>query len=188
MPEPQPQPDAEAQAQAPEPKVPLAFWLVTGGTGPRPTFANFRRMASERKAMHREEVAYKKTKQAAQADFKEKFAPIDLKTLLGITKREKPERKELMRLYGPDGAARGRAWGERSDGSDGGGGGDASAGGDAAATAGDIAGGDATTGETGAAAAADGANGAGDGAAAAVGVDGADRAGDAATGAGGNRD
>ncbi|KAI0450114.1 hypothetical protein F5B21DRAFT_445230 [Xylaria acuta] len=83
------------------PRISLTAWLVVGGTGPPPTMANFCLMASERKAANRRAKTYEEARKAASAAFEEKWP--------GTTKRQKPpDRRELMRLYGPKGAARRR--------------------------------------------------------------------------------
>ncbi|KAI2629394.1 hypothetical protein GGS21DRAFT_222250 [Xylaria nigripes] len=80
-------------------------WLLTGGTGPPPEKTNYLRMASDRKAVYREAKAYKAARKAATAEFREKWPSPCM--------RERPRRGEVMRLYGPCGTARGRAWGEQ---------------------------------------------------------------------------
>ncbi|KAI1736509.1 hypothetical protein F4680DRAFT_255568 [Xylaria scruposa] len=79
------------------PRISLVSWLAVGGTGPPPTLASFCLMASERKAAYREEQAYKEARKTASADFQDKWP------VTGLTsKRERPpNRRELMRLYGP---------------------------------------------------------------------------------------
>ncbi|KAI0553501.1 hypothetical protein F4679DRAFT_475000 [Xylaria curta] len=86
------------------PCISLISWLAVGGTGPPPTLASFCLMASERKAAYREEQAYKEARKAASTGFQEKWSAA------GLTKRERPpNRRELMRLYGPTSTAHRRA-------------------------------------------------------------------------------
>ncbi|KAI1813715.1 hypothetical protein GGS20DRAFT_586225 [Poronia punctata] len=86
----------------PEQRLPLRYWFITGGIGPPPKTLVFIQMALDRKAAHREEVAYKAAKKAGNGKVEEGT-------------RKKPCRRELRRLYGPAGVARGRPWGSRSD-------------------------------------------------------------------------
>ncbi|KAI1268794.1 hypothetical protein F5Y18DRAFT_423020 [Xylariaceae sp. FL1019] len=99
-------------SEPPEPpaRIPLSFWLMTGGRGPPPTLPGYRRMALERKAAYREEQAHKLGKQASSKAHEEKYGPSGLKALVqkirGKGKREKPKRKELMEKHGrPEGAS-----------------------------------------------------------------------------------
>ncbi|TRX98880.1 hypothetical protein FHL15_000222 [Xylaria flabelliformis] len=86
-------------------RISLISWLAVGGTGPPPTPASFCLMASERKAAYRREKAYKEAQKAASADFEQKW----LATGLAGGKRQKaPDRRELMRVYGPKVNARKR--------------------------------------------------------------------------------
>lgn len=62
-------------------------------------------MASERKAAHRRDAAYKEARKAASADFEEKWPAPGLN---GGGQQKPPNRRELMRLYGPKGTARRR--------------------------------------------------------------------------------
>ncbi|KAI0866400.1 hypothetical protein F4860DRAFT_508794 [Xylaria cubensis] len=87
-------------------RISLISWLAVGGTGPPPTPASFCLMASERKAAYRREQAYKEAQKAASADFGQKWPATGL---TGGGKRQKaPDRRELMRLYGPKDNARKR--------------------------------------------------------------------------------
>lgn len=92
---------------SPEPHLPITYWLMTGGRGAPPTETAYLRMARERKAAYREEVAYEAARKAAQAEFKEQWAPTGLAAVFGIKKRKKPGRQELMRLFGPTSTVRG---------------------------------------------------------------------------------
>ncbi|KAI8629125.1 hypothetical protein F5Y19DRAFT_91166 [Xylariaceae sp. FL1651] len=104
-------PIPDADPALPE-RLPLSYWLITGGTGPPPTLANYRRMALERKAAHREEMAHQADRAAAAADLKAQWGPTGLKamvmSMLGRKTREKPGRRELMEKFGPGGPRRTR--------------------------------------------------------------------------------
>ncbi|KAI0490043.1 hypothetical protein F4859DRAFT_509619 [Xylaria cf. heliscus] len=85
---------------APEPpRISLLSWLAVGGTGRPPTTTSFSRMASERKAAHRRDKAHEEARKAAKAE----KCPAPPKEQI------RPDRRELMRLYGPEGTARRRA-------------------------------------------------------------------------------
>ncbi|KAI0204984.1 hypothetical protein F4808DRAFT_456725 [Astrocystis sublimbata] len=83
---------------APPPRISLTSWLAIGGIGPPPAMAGFIRMASERKAAHRIAQAYKAAREAAAAEFEEKWPATG----------KRPHRQELLRLYGPGGTERKR--------------------------------------------------------------------------------
>jgi hypothetical protein len=107
---------------APEPRISLLYWLIVGGTGPPPTKANFRRMVSERKAAYREERAYKEAqkayqeaRKAASAEFKAKWPATSPGAMVGGGERQRLDRRELIRLYGPKGTARRRPHGEHNN-------------------------------------------------------------------------
>ncbi|KAI1430917.1 hypothetical protein GGR50DRAFT_134400 [Xylaria sp. CBS 124048] len=97
----QPQPKPPPSPDPPSPRIPLKDWLLTGGTGLPPTTTNYFRMASERKAVYREEKAYAEARKAATADFNQTWPKPGKRD-----KSQKPGRRETMRLFGPEGIAR----------------------------------------------------------------------------------
>jgi hypothetical protein len=93
-------------------------WFLVGGTGFPPTQRNLLRMASERKAVYREDKAYTAARNEALAEFEEKWGPHGVTSmaacLLGTHKRKRPGIKQTMERFGPKGCERDRWSGDAS--------------------------------------------------------------------------
>lgn len=93
-----------------EEPIPLSHWLLVGGRGPAPTRDTFLRMASERKAVYREQGLRKAARKEAYSRAAEAYAEATkqhgtpglmgyLKRNLGLEKRrERPKRLELVKF------------------------------------------------------------------------------------------
>ncbi|KAI1339589.1 hypothetical protein F5Y15DRAFT_78115 [Xylariaceae sp. FL0016] len=84
-----------------EKRLRLKYWLAVGGTSLPPKETSFQRMASERKAAYRVQLAYSKGRKQALQKFEQKygspgFAGLAM-NILGTKKREKPCPKELSK-------------------------------------------------------------------------------------------
>ncbi|KAI0508489.1 hypothetical protein F5B22DRAFT_399085 [Xylaria bambusicola] len=78
--------------------LPLKYWLLTLGTGPPPTYTGYLQMASERKAVYREQRSHSASQKAIRADLNAQLQALDNNSL----RRKKPNRRDLMLLYGPN--------------------------------------------------------------------------------------
>ncbi|KAI0594017.1 hypothetical protein F4775DRAFT_461332 [Biscogniauxia sp. FL1348] len=101
MPDPQPEFDPSTTP------LPLSYWLMTGGTGPPPSsWSIFHRLASERKAAHREAAAWSRRRAAARAEFEREWRA---EAEQWKKKKNRPRRREeLMARFGPQGTERDR--------------------------------------------------------------------------------
>ncbi|KAH6659901.1 hypothetical protein BKA67DRAFT_530026 [Truncatella angustata] len=84
-------------------------WLLVGGRGPPPTCSAFLRMASERKASHRETCVRHTARNESYAKTKKEHGTGGfvefVKTQFGLEKpKEVLKRKELMEVWSGDGA------------------------------------------------------------------------------------